>query len=95
MASEILDAMLRLDARKEAVLGDRINDGTVGTDMEREMRLVISGLDLNYKELNDAANKAADVFVTVVGNGGEPVHAVGGIFTDALIMGMLIAKARS
>lgn len=95
MADEIRDAQVRLEERKTAIFGGDRSTGAIRTNDEEAFRKMLVGLDIDADELNRAALWNADQYLELMGEAEpNPQGMLAAIFTDALLIGLLVAEAR-
>jgi hypothetical protein len=93
VATEIQDAMRRVEDRKRAALEGFGVGGNEAT--EEQGRLVVSGSDLDFDEIREVQRIVAETFVIGAVQGYNAAALAGAVFTDGVLVGLAIAEART
>lgn len=92
---EIATAVKRINARKEARWGPAEPGGAIaGGGVDPDGSALLSGLDLDPREVTGFCLDAREVFLMGVRTGAPPADVGAALWLEGLVIGLLIAERR-
>lgn len=97
MKGEVHSAIEKHEERKNAVLGKEFEDNPVGveTDKKDPLKMMLSGMDLDDREVLEESIRAAEAAVLALAGGMNPMYVLKGLWIDGLITAMWIGHNRN
>jgi hypothetical protein len=91
---EVHEAIKCHEERKNAVLGKEFEDNPIGIETSEKdpLKLMLSGFDLDDREVLEESMRAAEAAVMALASGMNPVFILKGLWIDGLITALWVAK---